>query len=185
MQELAGILPQDVFRLTIRINLQSLRDLKLRRKNQAALSQWIKTTAPELKITPEGRGRTRRIDWTSIEDFPFQVSLRRYEPVVKPYFIINYFIDDDIEKARLPRIHRACAEHFGKLAVWQQEAKARAVLILEDNDLSLTNEHLVIEALASVEESIPNPPDEMYLVNTEIDSMWHMRCLRDGSKRHL
>jgi hypothetical protein len=181
---LTGALPEDVFRLTIRINLPSLSALKLRKKGQTALLDWIRKTAPELPIMREGRDRKRQIDWISIaDDFPFHVSLRRYKTVVKPYFIMNFYIADDIEKARVPRIHRACAEHFGKLAIWRRDSNARTVFILEDNDLSLTNETHVVEALLSVEKSFSHRPTEIYLVNTEIKNEWRVRCLRNSENQ--
>jgi hypothetical protein len=89
-----------------------------------------------------------------------------------------FYVADDVEKARLARIQRAYAEHFGKLAIWAKEANARTILIFEDNDLVLTNEALVLEALESIEKSFLHRPREIYLVNTEIESTWRVRCLR-------
>jgi hypothetical protein len=181
---LIGTLPDDVFRLTIRINLQSLNALKLRKKDQTALLKWISNTAPDLPIMDKVRDRKRKIEWIRIaDDFPFYVSLRRYHVVVKPYFIIGFYIDDDIEKARMPRIYRACAEHFGKLAIWKREFGARTVFILEDDDLRLTNEPLVIDVLESIEKHFFARPSEIYLVNTEIANTWRVRCLRNNEEK--
>jgi hypothetical protein len=94
-----------------------------------------------------------------------------------------FYVDDDIEGARIPRIRRACARHFENLAIWKRELDARTVFILEDNDLSLTNEAIVTVALESIEESFLYRPSEIYLVNTEIANTWRIRCLRNSEEK--
>ena len=50
-----------------------------------------------------------------------------------------------VEKARQTRLERTCDVNFGKLAKWKHDEGARTLLVLEENDLSLTNHQAVAE----------------------------------------
>jgi hypothetical protein len=84
---------------------------------------------------------------------------------------------DDIGVQRVRRISRACSDHLPKLAIWKRELSSQTVLVLEDNDMALTNEALVVDALNSLAPGEFDYPDEVFLVNTEIDSAWRVTCL--------
>lgn len=72
---------------------------------------------------------------------------------------------------------RACEKKFPKLAAWQSQG-ARTVLILEDNDIQNTGEHLVADALLFAEQKIScKRPDEVYLVNT-FSEPWYGHVIR-------
>ena len=55
---------------------------------------------------------------------------------------------------------------------------ARTVLVLEEDDLSLTNHFLVADALVQVEATTPNAPDEVFMVSTDMEQIWWVVCLR-------
>lgn len=58
---------------------------------------------------------------------------------------------------------------------------ARTVLILEDNDLQLTNAKRVFDVLT--QEMIAGKPDEVHLVSTMI-SLWFVHALRIGDQTY-
>jgi hypothetical protein len=82
-----------------------------------------------------------------------------------------------VEDGRLERLGQTRDKKFGKLATWKRDAGAHTILVLEDADISLTNEQRVADTFARVEESRTDLPDEVYIVTTFIDP-WHMTCLR-------
>jgi len=76
---------------------------------------------------------------------------------------IRHLIDGNVEEDRAARIGRAYNEKTKKLAVWQKLG-ARGVLIFEENDIYLTNQEIVADAVAQIEETPKKTPDEIYLV---------------------
>ena len=57
----------------------------------------------------------------------------------------------------------------------------RTILILEEDDIFLTNHFDVADALAKVEASRTNRPDKIYLLSV-LTSMWLITRLRLGDK---
>ena len=58
-----------------------------------------------------------------------------------------------------------------------QRGGARTVLVLEDNDISLSNYVIIGDALAGLLNEHPDLPDEIYLVETAINR-WHVRVMK-------
>jgi hypothetical protein len=85
---------------------------------------------------------------------------------------------NNIEERRHKRIREACARKFPKLAAWKANAAARTILILEDNDIQLTNPQIVFETLAAVEREFADKPNEIYLVSTIVEDPWWVHALR-------
>ncbi len=54
----------------------------------------------------------------------------------------------------------------------------RTVLVLEENDIQLTNHLVVADALLEVEKTMADCPDEVYLVSTAIKNPWWIFALR-------
>jgi hypothetical protein len=65
-----------------------------------------------------------------------------------------------------------------KLAKWKRDSGARTVLVLEEDDLSLTNHLRVADALVSAEATTPDAPDEVFMVSTGMGQTWWVICLR-------
>ncbi len=80
------------------------------------------------------------------------------------------------------RIRAACDKKFPKLEVWRQDARARTVLVLEDNDIQLTNPARVFDTLVALQQEFTNWPDEIYLVSTIIKTPWYVHALRVGDR---
>ena len=81
------------------------------------------------------------------------------------------------EADRLDRFIAARDKKFGKLATWKAATSGRTILVLEDADISLTNEQLVADTFAKAEEGRADQPDEVYVV-TSFTSEWYVTCLR-------
>jgi hypothetical protein len=81
-------------------------------------------------------------------------------------------------------LQKACEDKFPKLATWKRDEGARTVLVLEENDLSLTNHQRVADALAPAEAAMPDAADEIFLVSTHIAQTWWVTCLRRTGKTY-
>jgi hypothetical protein len=68
-----------------------------------------------------------------------------------------FLVDGDVEAARLPRIHEAYNRKVPKLLQWKAVG-AWTILILEEDDIFLTNHFNVADALAQVEASRTDRP---------------------------
>jgi hypothetical protein len=117
---------------------------------------------------------------------PFEVRLDRFETIIPParLMIKHSIVDASLEPLRKTRIRAACEKKFPKLEAWRQDAQARTVLVLEDNDIQLTNPARVFDALASLQQDFGNWPDEIYLVSTVIENPWYVHALRVGDRSY-
>ncbi len=181
---LAGALPStEDFEL--HIPARALEDLKGQKleKAQKSIIEWIKKVAVTLPIADLGRYVTP-IKKVSLPDVPFEVSLHRcttggYRAGV---FNVVHQINGVLEDYRLTRIREAYNRKGPKLAAWRRDKGARSILILEDNDIQLTNSQLVADTIARIEQESEEIPDEIYLVETSIDAPWFVWALRIGSE---
>jgi hypothetical protein len=76
---------------------------------------------------------------------PFQVSLVRFDGFhgLPGRFQLKHLTGSG--QPRAPRIQRACDDKLPKLAMWKQCENARTILVLEDNDVQLTNQSVVAD----------------------------------------
>jgi hypothetical protein len=176
---LAGRLPtSEDYELQIPVKAtQGLRSRDLKRI-QTALANWIEPIAPTLPPAPLGRYITP-IQRVTPPGVPFEVSLHRTATGGgRPgHFRITHMVTD-LEEARADRLRETCERKFPKLAAWRQNAGAHTILILEENDIQLTNAQVVFEAFTRVENDFSNKPNEIYLVGSMIDNPWFVHALR-------
>jgi hypothetical protein len=145
---------------------------------QDALARWILDTARGLPIAPLGR-YILPIQKMTPAGVPFAVSLHRWPRDGFPFpFVIRHQVQGDLEAGRLQRIRTAYNRKLEKLLPWQKSG-ARAILILEEDDIFLTNHFNVADALLQIEGSSANRPDEVYLLSV-FTSMWLVARLRVG-----
>ena len=171
--------PTDVYELHIPLKAtQGLRKRELQ-QIQTALAEWVEATAPTIKATPYG-SYLKPIQKVRPPGVPFDVSLHRFLPAapLPGRFQIVHLVTGNLEEAREHRLREACAKKFPKLEVWRRSSGARTILILEDNDLQLTNPQRVFDVLTQVENTIEGKPDEIHLVSTMIDNPWYVHALR-------
>lgn len=128
----------------------------------------------------------------TVPSVAFRVSLHRgslashhfpRESALCGQFMMKYFVAGDVEQARTARLQKACEDKFPKLTTWKQDG-AKTVLVLEENDLSLTNHQRVADALIPVEAAMPDAADEVFLVSTSIADKWWITCLRRAGKTY-
>lgn len=111
---------------------------------------------------------------------PFAVSLDRWPREDFPHlFVIRHLVAGDVEAGRRLRLENAY-EKMKKLLPWKASG-ANAILILEEDDIFLTNHFKAADALASVEASRTDRPDEVYLLSV-LSSMWLVTRLRIGEQ---
>jgi hypothetical protein len=175
---LAGKLPPtETFELMIPVKaMQGLRMNDLQRV-QRSLAAWVEATAPTLPLALYGR-YVVPIQSVQPPGVPFHVSLHRWKTHIPPDRFQIVHMVTDLESARKLRIEEACARKFPKLDAWRSSKGARTVLVLEDNDIQLTNPQNVFDTLKSVERKFSNRPDEIYLVCTAIENPWYVWALR-------
>ena len=178
---LAGLLPaSEHFELWMPARaMLDLRGRELQRV-QDAIVDWAATAAskaPTLPIRSRGwEGRT--IPYTKLPNVPFSVFLAKASRRrMAGGLTIRHLVDGNVEEDRAARIGRAYNEKTKKLAVWQKLG-AQSVLIFEENDIYLTNHELVADAVAQIDETAKERPDEIYLVSSIIEKSWNLWALR-------
>lgn len=157
------------------------------------LIHWIETNAARFPVTVLYDRYANPSLGETIAGVPFPFSLHRgsldspHFPRESPLcgrFTVKYFVSGDLERARGARLQKACEDKFPKLATWKRAEGARTVLVLEENDLSLTNHQLVAEALPPIQAAMLDAADEIYLVSTHITAKWWVTCLRRAGKTY-
>ncbi len=147
---------------------------------QDALVRWSLATAPGLPIAFPGR-RILPIQKVTPPGVPFAVSLDRWPREDFPFpFVIRHLVEGDVEAGRLQRIRDAYDRKLRKLLPWKSSG-AQTILILEEDDIFLTNHFNVTDAIIQIEGSTTNRPDEIYLLSV-FTSTWFITRLRVGDK---
>jgi hypothetical protein len=179
-ERVAGKLPPaDTFELHMPAGATQGMLLKEVRRVHDALVAWIVETAPTLPIAryAELLPTAQNVKPAGV---PFAVSLFRFETIISPSrFMVKHLVAD-ITNARELRIQEACARKFPKLDAWRKNG-ARTVLVLEENDIFLTNAQIVYDTLARLEPAFANRPDEIYMVSTFVNP-WAVHALRVGNQ---
>lgn len=84
--------------------------------------------------------------------------------------------DEELEASRADRLQQALRRKCPKLKRCKEDG-ARTVLVLESDDLALTNHVLVGEPLVRLLAECADLPDEVYLVETDLDP-WTVHCMK-------
>ncbi len=148
---------------------------------QDKIVEWIVNVASTLPITPFGR-RPDPVENLTIPGVPFSVSLvRMAESTSSGSLEIVIDVTGYNEEKRFERVQRAYRDKYRKLNEWRRRG-ARSVLIFEIQDIQITNQQLVAEAVWRAEDSISDKPDEIYLLSTVIENSWRLWTLRVGDQ---
>jgi hypothetical protein len=147
----------------------------------ARLSQALISTVvaafPDVGVDRPGR-RVRATRFLE-GDLPFEFWIHRSDNAGHPGRVrINYLVPDDLEEQRVARLQRGYMSHIQKLAGWKKDQAAHTVLILEENDVNVTNEYAIVDALRQIELDAINRPDEVWLVSTAVNAIWFVHWLR-------
>jgi hypothetical protein len=147
---------------------------------QAALAAHVKATAPNLPARryADYRGTLVKARPAGV---PFEVSLVRFDGIgtLPGRFQLKH-LTRSIDEPRALRLQRTCDDKFPKLAYWKRLESARTILVLEDNDVQLTNAPLVAETLLPIVAAREDVPDETYLVSTYTSPWYAWPILVDG-----
>jgi hypothetical protein len=136
----------------------------------ASRRKGVIATAPTLPVAEIGRVVLPVLK-VSVPRVPLTVSLHRWKRNGFPVPIhIVHVVKDDVEPERLARIEAAYDKKLGKLLKWKARG-ARTVLILEEDDIQLTNHFRVGDALIAIEATRTERPDEVYHLSTGV-SVW-------------
>jgi hypothetical protein len=74
--------------------------------------------------------------------------------------------------ARTDRIRESVEKKLPKLAAWKRDHSARTILVLEDNDIQLTNQAVVTDTFVPLALARSDTLDETYVVASCMDP-WH------------
>lgn len=159
---------------------------------QSVLIKWIEDNAGRMPLAILYSRYANPSLGERVAEVPFPFSLHRgsldspHFPKDSPLcgrFTMKYVVSADLERARTERVRKACEDKFPKLAAWKADG-AKTVLVLEENDIALTNHQLVADALIEAEKTFPDTADEVFLVSTAIKEMWWVTCLRRAGKTY-
>jgi hypothetical protein len=162
-----------VFELMIPANALQGRKMPEVRGIQQALIDWVKATAPTVPSQRYGDYKRTSAGPVTIPGVPFPVSLYRFAPALVPghHFQLTHLVKNG-EQLRQDRMRASVEKKFPKLAAWKRDHKARTILVLEDNDVQLTNQAIVTETFLPLALARPDRPDETYVVASCMDP-WH------------
>jgi hypothetical protein len=175
--------PSDDFELQIGIRAMEEVNSRSVAAVQERLISWIVETAPRLKSPPPGRKDTT-VRETEVTGVPFPVKLYRMTGMVLPGTLQVVHVVSELEDQRSARIAAALKKKMPKLAAWKRDAGARTVLVLEENDIQLTNCHFVTEAVLKGEASLGPAADEIYLVTTSFEP-WQVHFVRVADRSYF
>lgn len=159
-------------------------------KAQAALIAWVRNMAealhaecpeqPSRNHEPSGHRDLRRERIEGVE-----VQLHRevgwWMPnKAKGRLFVARIAPANYEALRTERLKYAINKKLPKLQLWKKGG-ARSVLVFENRDLALSNHVAILEAAENALVGRLDRPDEVWLVDTTIETEWTVWCLiRDG-----
>jgi hypothetical protein len=150
---------------------------------QRALIKWIDANWARIPVAPRYGRHANAPLGESVSEIPFPFSLHRtISPVNDSSLCGRFFFSaiapDNLEQQRAARLRTACKRKSPKLAKWNGDSGARTVLVLEEDDLFLTNHSRVADALVPAEATTPDAAYEVFMVSTGNDQTWWVVCLR-------
>jgi len=152
---------------------------------QQSIIDWVKQTAPTIpkRDFPDYKGNG--VGPSRPANVSFDVTLFRFEPPVVPgkHFQIRHTVPD-IEKLRTDRMQTAIDKKFPKLAAWKKNEGAKSILVLEQNDIQLTNASIVADVYLPLAKARADRPGETYLVASCITPKWWMWPILIGDRSY-
>lgn len=174
-----------LFELYLPVNsLDGRKPSELLEVHQAIIA-WVKATAPTIPRRPYPDYKGNTFGPVKVANVPFDLSLFRFEPPIVPghYFQIKHTVEN-IAKLRTDRMQAAVVKKFPKLAAWKTNDKARTILVLEQNDIQLTNASIVADTYLPLTMARTDRPDETYLVATCMSPNWWMWPILIGDRSY-
>jgi hypothetical protein len=148
---------------------------------QRAIIDWVRETAAELheecpeqpsrQHKPGGFRNQRKASVAGVDLTMYRETIWSEPEIAHGRLFISRFALKDHESLRAERIEKAMAKKLPKLKVWK-DGGARSLLVLENGDISLSNHVVILEAAEAAMAGRPDRPDELWLVDTTIESEW-------------
>jgi hypothetical protein len=159
--------PGETWELHIPLGALTDRGNKDLRRIQDALVRYVMVMAPRVPVRSYA-DYIGDLDPAMPPDVPFFVNLYRFDSLGLPsrFQIVHGLAGGSKEALRGERMLLACKKKFPKLAAWKNSHDARTVLILEDNDIQLTNPVVVADSFVPLAMARDDRPDETYMVMT-------------------
>lgn len=151
---------------------------------QQAIVEWVKATAPTIPRRPSPDYKGTPVGPVTVENIP--LVLCRFEPPIIPglHFQIRHTVDN-MEQLRSDRMRAAIDKKFPKLAAWKKDEGAGSILVLEQNDIQLTNPSIVAATYLPLAQAREDRPDETYLVATCLEPKWWIWPILIGDRSYF
>jgi hypothetical protein len=152
---------------------------------QEAIISWAKETAPTIPKRPFPDYKGNGTGPVKAANVPFDLALFRFEPPIVPgkHFEIRHTVDD-VAKLRTERMKAAVDKKFPKLSAWKTNENARSILVLEQNDIQLTNASIVADTYLPLAKARTDRPDETFLVASCMSPTWWMWPILIGDRTY-
>lgn len=143
------------------------------------IADWVALEAPGLVDGRPGVQGGHMVK-AAPPDLPFPATLSRW-PVADgsalPAFSVRTWRPEDLEERRLTRVSRALADKLSKLLTARSGGR-EALLVLESNDIQLSNAWSIAEAVRESAGGFAELPEWIVLVESETDppSGWIIRA---------
>jgi hypothetical protein len=157
---------------------------------QTAIGSWIRNAAERLyaRQMQMADGEFYGKDFALREmppGIPFELHMirslfRDIPPKANGRLFLSRFAPKDGEELRGTRMQRALDTKCPKLRQCKEEG-ARSILILENNDIALTNQIVVGDSVRSLLKGRNDVPDEVFLVDTCLDGWTIWSLYHDGT----
>lgn len=153
----------------------------LKRSNESkiyqSIKEWCKKIAPTLSMRGTHSDK-KHFERDRIPGVPFELTLYKL-PGRDGEFRIGRFSPEQIEEKRKGVLKQALCSRGEKVVNYKKEG-CRTILILESNDRALANFNDIDNALNNAVEELKNIelPDEIYLIETEIEDDYEIYCLK-------
>jgi hypothetical protein len=186
----SALSPNEILELKIPVGALTDRGNKDLKRIQDALVRHVIVTAPGVPVRSYADyiGDLKPVTPPGV---PFPVTLYRFDSVGLPArFQITHSLQGNRYVLRAERIRLACKKKFPKLAAWKASDRARTILVLEDNDIQLTNPQIVAETFLPIAMARNDRPDETYMLMTCTEPWYGWPILIDNmtyfdlAKRH-
>jgi len=158
--------PNEILELHIPVGGLTALSNKGLKRIQGVLVRYVIATAPGVPVRSYADyiGDLKPVTPLGV---PFPVTLYRFDSLGSPArFQIVHSLQGNHEALRVERIRLACEKKFPKLAAWKAAGRARTILVMEDNDIQLTNQSVVADAFLPIAMARDDSPDETYMLMT-------------------
>ena len=175
---LEGELPRDVY-FQLAVDAKALRQIPRREHAtiRNALTDWVRSQIRTFDYSEYGRDHASDIP----PGVPFQVSLvgARFVGKLAGKLRIARFAPADLEPQRDERVRDALNRKLPKLQAWADKG-ARTILVLENDDVALSNVVVIYESLQRSGYPTAQLPYTIFLVDA-MTTRWNVWTLKDGS----